>query len=98
MAKASILCSIHRAVAEDTEPQYGVWNAKKDYELWLALRESADCRNEWVYLPLAEATSLEKRFVEAFARLYGAEPLDSAKLQHADIGRASVLWSESSWL
>ena len=41
VAKASILHSMYRAVTEDIEPAYGPVNARRDLELWIAIRESA---------------------------------------------------------
>ena len=42
VAKAAILESLHTAVTRDTDPQYGAAGGRLDYEMWVALRESAD--------------------------------------------------------
>tara|TARA_Y100000588_G_scaffold234542_1_gene248149 strand:+ start:116 stop:421 length:306 start_codon:yes stop_codon:yes gene_type:complete len=60
IARAFILDSLYRAVVNDTEPDYGPANARKDLEAWIAVRESAWRGNQWVDLPITEPTSVEK--------------------------------------
>ncbi|MBI1925458.1 Gfo/Idh/MocA family oxidoreductase, partial [Candidatus Poribacteria bacterium] len=71
VAKASILHSLHRAVMEGVEPEYGAANARRDMELWIALRESAGRGNVWLDLPLTETTELERRIHAEYVRRYG---------------------------
>ena len=42
VAKAAILNSLHKAVTEGSEPQYCPANARRDLEIWIAIRESAN--------------------------------------------------------
>ena len=51
------------AVVEDAPLAYGGENARRDMELWIAIRESAWRGNVWMDLPLREAR-------EAFERHY----------------------------
>ena len=59
VAKASILVSFHRAITQGGTPQYGAVNALHDWEICLAIRESARLGNTWMTLPLGGPTELE---------------------------------------
>jgi predicted dehydrogenase len=99
VAKASILQSLHRAVTENVAPAYGAANARRDMELWIALRESAARGNRWIDLPLVKATELEDRLRAEYVRRYGADPMTDAKvLLNAAFNRLSVMWSVAGWL
>ena len=99
IAKAAILDSMHRAVTEDTAPVYGADNGRRDYELWIALRESALRGSEWVELPLTETTELERRFNAEYERKYGFHPVrDIDELTGVPFTRASVIWTVAGWL
>ncbi len=99
VAKASILRSLHRAVMEGVEPEYGAANARRDMELWIALRESAGRGNVWLDLPLTETTELERRIHAEYVRRYGGDPVtDTASLLRAPFNRLSVMWTIAGWL
>jgi predicted dehydrogenase len=99
VAKASILRSLHRAVTEGIEPAYGAANARRDMELWFALRESARRANNWIDIPLTGPTALEDRLTAAYARRYGQNPLERVdRLLAAPFDRLSVMWTEAGWL
>jgi predicted dehydrogenase len=99
VAKASILRSLHRAVTEGVEPEYGAANARRDMELWIALRESAGRGNVWLDLPLTETTELERRIHAEYVRRYGGDPVtDTAALLRAPFNRLSVMWTIAGWL
>jgi hypothetical protein len=99
VAKASILRSLHRAVTENVEPEYGVANARRDVELWIALRESALRGSVWLDLPLTETTEVERRIHAEYVRRYGGDPTtDTAALLKAQFDRLSVMWTVAGWL
>jgi len=99
IAKAAILESMYRAVTEGIEPRYGAANARRDYEIWIAIRESALRGNVWVELPLKEKTALEREMEAAFVRRYGMEMLsDPDRLIRLRYTRASVIWDVAGWL
>lgn len=98
VAKASILYSMYRAITESADPEYGMANARKDMELWFAVRESARLGNQWVELPLAGETQLERQFLNAYQQRYGHSPLSPASLLQTDFDRTSVIWTEAGWL
>ncbi|NPV08742.1 MAG: Gfo/Idh/MocA family oxidoreductase [Anaerolineae bacterium] len=97
VARMQLLVGFHRAVTEDTEPEYGPQNARKDLELLFALRESARLGNAWVELPLRGPTELEKRLEEEFLRLYGHSPFDAQALAGVRIPRGGVRWRVAGW-
>ncbi|MDE2817206.1 MAG: Gfo/Idh/MocA family oxidoreductase [Chloroflexota bacterium] len=98
-AKADILTSFHQAITTGTEPQYGVAEGVRDYELCLAVRESADRGNAWVELPLKEPTDLEERIEAEFLRRYGHDPIeDTDALLDATFTRSATLWPFAHWL
>ncbi len=97
VARMQLLVGFHRAVTEDTEPEYGPQNASKDLELLFALRESARLGNAWVELPLRGPTELEKRLEEEFLRLYGHSPFDAEALAGVRIPRGGVRWRVAGW-
>ena len=59
LQRRSILVSFHRAITQGRTPQYGAENALHDWEICLAVRESARLGNTWVTLPLGGPTELE---------------------------------------
>ncbi|MGQ9554103.1 MAG: Gfo/Idh/MocA family protein [Anaerolineae bacterium] len=97
VARMQLLIGFHQAVTEDTEPEYGPLNARKDLELCFAMRESARRGNTWVDLPLREVTELEQRLEEEFRRMYGHAPYDVEALAGVRIPRAGVRWRVAGW-
>ena len=98
-AKADILTSFHRAITESGQPQYGVAEGVRDYELCLAVRESADRGNTWVELPLTEPTALEVQIEAEFLRRYGHDPIEETEaLLDAPFTRSATLWPLAHWL
>src|SRR5437879_6359348 len=80
-------------------PADGAANARRDVELWLALRESARRGNAWVNLPLDGPTELEQRLQAEYRRRYGSDPLEGAEtLTEAPFDRLSVMWTVAGWL
>jgi predicted dehydrogenase len=99
VAKAAILESLHTAVTQDTEPIYGMAGGRLDYEMWVAVRESAGREGQWVDLPLEKTTDLESRIHDEFVRYYGGDPVeDSERLLTAKYGRLSAMWTIAGWL
>ena len=79
VAKASILVSFHRAITQGGTPQYGAENALHDWEICLAVRESARLGNTWVTLPLEGPTELEGQIEAEFVRRYGHDPIEETE-------------------
>lgn len=75
IAVAAELASIHRAVVEDTEPEYGAANARHDQEIVFALHESSDTGKP-VELPLTGLTRHEQRVHRRFQADFGHDILD----------------------
>jgi hypothetical protein len=99
VAKATYLESIYRAVVEDRPLVYGAENARRDMELWIAIRESAWKGNVWVDLPLTEVTSVEEAMHAEFRRRYGCDPLgDVEKQLQVTYERTAVMWIVAGWL
>jgi hypothetical protein len=99
VAKAAILESLHTAVTKDTDPVYGMSGARLDYEMWVAVRESAGRNGEWIDLPIVETTELEKQIRDEFIRIYGGDPVEDAeRLLDARYGRLSAMWTVAGWL
>ena len=99
VAKASILYSMYRAVTENIEPEYGADNARRDLELWIAVRESALRGSVWMDLPIQEPTELERRIHEEYTRRYGHDPIEGIDaLLDATFDRLSVIWTVAGWL
>jgi hypothetical protein len=99
VAKASIVYSLHRAVTTGVDLEYGQAHARRDMELWIALRESADLNNTWVDTPLTKPTDLEKRLRSEYTNHYGGDPVtDTADLLQTSFSRLSVMWSVAGWL
>jgi predicted dehydrogenase len=99
VAKASILLSFHEAVTQGGRPQYGVENGLRDYEICLAVRESARLGSAWVPLPLKEPTELERQIEAEFVRRYGHDPLlETDALLNAAFTRSATLWKAAHWL
>lgn len=98
-SKASILLSFHDAVVDGKEPQYGHENAVRDWEICLAVRESARLGSVWIDLPLTGPTELEQRVEGEFVRRYGYDPIENTeKLLGASFGRSATLWPFAHWL
>jgi len=99
VAKASILSSLHRAVEDDVEPEYGTVNARRDMEIWYAIRKSAQHGSEWVDLPLRGVTELERRIHDEYVRSYGHDPIEETpKLLRVEFNRLSVMWTIAGFL
>lgn len=99
VAKATYLESVYRAVVEGAPLVYGPENARRDMELWLAIRESAWRGNEWIELPLAGMTSVERAMLEEFERRYDCDPLgDIEKQLQVVYDRTPVMWTVAGWL
>ncbi len=98
-SKAAILTSFHHAVTTGGQPQYGAEGGVRDYELCLAVRESADRGNTWVDVPLGAPTALEERIEAEFLRRYGHDPIEETEaLLDAPFTRAATLWPVAHWL
>ena len=99
VAKASILVGFHQAIAQGGTPQYGVENRLRDWELCLAVRESAHLGNAWMTLPLADPTELERQIDAEFVRRYGHDPIEETEsLLDTPFGRSATLWPFAHWL
>ena len=99
VAKASILISFHHAITHSGRPQYGVENALHDWEICLAIRESARLGNTWVTLPLSSPTELESQIETEFIRRYGHDPIEETEaLLDTPFSRSATLWPFAHWL
>ena len=99
VARASILVSFHRAITQGGKPQYGAENALHDWEICLAIRESARLGNSWVTLPLDRPTELEGQIEAEFVRRYGHDPIEETEaLLNTSFNRSATLWSLAHWL
>jgi predicted dehydrogenase len=76
VARATAHYSIYKAVVEDTEPEYGALNARKDQEILIAIRESALKGSAPIKLPLTEITEHERQLHEQYKAQYGHDPLE----------------------
>ncbi len=74
------LMSIANAVVNDTEPEYGALQARKDVELQLAAKESASKGSIPISLPLTTETEEEKKIHENYLAQYGHGPLEIGEL------------------
>lgn len=99
VAKASILVGLHRAITKGGTPPYGARNGLRDWEICLAVRESARLGNRWVSLPLDGPTELEQRIEAEFVRRYGHDPIEETEaLLDAPFSRSATLWPVAHWL
>jgi len=99
VSKATYLESIYRAVVEDRPLVYGAENARRDMELWIAIRESAWQGNVWLDLPLTEITGAEQAMHAEFERRYGCDPLGDIERQLQVVyDRTPVMWTVAGWL
>lgn len=99
VAKASILTSFHEVITAGGVPAYGMDNALIDWELCLAIRESAHRGNAWVNLPLDEPTDLEQKIESEYLRRYRYDPIrQTDQLLDTTFTRSSVLWPYAHWL
>ena len=99
VAKASILVGLHQAITEGGAPPYGAGNGLRDWELCLAVRESARLGNKWVSLPLGNPTELEQRIEAEFVRRYGHDPIrETPELLDTPFSSSATLWPVAHWL
>lgn len=99
IAKASILRSMHRAVTEDMEPEYGARNALLDMELCVAVHESGLHDGKWIELPIQGITEVESSIYEEYKSRYGHDPVkDIDSLRETVFTRASAIWTIAGWL
>ena len=99
VAKASILVGLHQAITEGGTPPYGAGNGLRDWELCLAVRESARLGNKWVSLPLGNPTELEQRIEAEFVRRYGHDPIqETRELLDTPFSSSATLWPVAHWL
>jgi len=99
VAKASILSSLHRAVSEHVKPGYGAINARRDMEIWFAIRESARRGSTWVDLPLRSVTELERLINDEYIRSYGHDPIkETSNLLGSQFNRLSIMWTIAGFL
>jgi hypothetical protein len=99
VSKATYLESIYWAVVEDRPLVYGAQMARRDEELWIAIRESAWQGNKWVDLPLTGVTSVEEALHAEFRRRYGCDPLTDIEAQLKVVyDRTPVMWTVCGWL
>ena len=99
VAKASILVGLHEAITEGGAAPYGARNGLRDWEICLAVRESARLGNRWVSLPLGHPTELEQRIEAEFVRRYGHDPIEETEaLLDASFSRSATLWPVAHWL
>lgn len=80
IARAYILESMHRAIVDDVEPEYGPANARVDLEAWIAVRESTWQSHQWIDLPLKNLTSVEQAIQKEYIRRYGRDPTEQSKI------------------
>ncbi len=93
VARVDILVDFHRAVTEDTEPDYPPERAWPDQEIWIALRDSAIHDSRWVQLPLREVTQFEQLLHDEYQRLYGCAWDDIECLRTVAFRRGGVRWT-----
>jgi len=99
VSKATYLESIYWAVVEDRPLVYGAENARRDQEIWIAIRESAWQGNRWIDLPLTQITSVEEALHAEFRRRYGCDPLTDIEAQLKVVyNRTPVMWTVLGWL
>lgn len=99
IARAYILDSMHRAIVEDAEPDYGPEDARMDLEAWIAVRESAWQNHQWIDLPIKHLTSVEQAIEQEFIRRYGHDPIKNpGALAAVQFPRGGVLWDVVGWL
>lgn len=88
IAIADELTSIHRAVVNESPPEYGMMNARKDQELSIAINESARIDGKPVHLPLTGETPWEHEQHQAFRLKWGGDPLkDTSRLLTSNFSR-----------
>lgn len=77
VARTAVHCNFYKAIVEDTEPEYGALNARKDQEILIAIRESALKGSVPIQLPLTGGTEYERQLHEAYKAKYGHNPLET---------------------
>lgn len=86
--------SLYQAIVENTEPNYGAFEARKDQELPIACRESARQGNMPVELPMQSVTTYEERLHSEYQEKYGNHPLqDVEQLIDKVFPRVGVRWA-----
>lgn len=99
ISKATYLESLYRAVVEGKPLVYGPENARRDMELWIAIRESAWQGSRWLDLPLQGLTSVEEALHAEYERRYGCPALsDLDKQLQVRYDRTPVMWTVCGWL
>lgn len=73
---ADAWCSLYEAVVHGTKLDYGPENGRRDLELLMAIRASAETGGRKVALPLTQITEHERQVHEAFHEVYGIDILD----------------------
>jgi hypothetical protein len=88
-----------RPEIKEKAPEYGTVNARRDMEIWYAIRSSAQHGSEWVDYPSRGATELERRIHDEYVRSYGHDPIEETpKLLHVEFNRLSVMWTIAGFL
>jgi predicted dehydrogenase len=99
IAKASVLRSMHQAVTEDTDTEYGAMSALLDFELCVAVHESGLHDGKWIDLPIQRVTEVESRIHAEYKSRYGHDPVkDVDSLRDTVFTRASAMWTIAGWL
>ena len=93
VARAAAHYSIYQAAVEGTEPEYGAINARKDQEILIAIRESAQRGGEPIELPLTQITAHEEKQHREYREKYGVNALDSVEKQKSILfPQRGVVW------
>jgi predicted dehydrogenase len=88
--------SLYRAIIDDKEPTYGVYEARLDQELPIAYRESARRGGVPVELPLQGITAYEEWMHQEYKAAYGCDPLqDLEALAGRTFPQIGVRWAVS---
>lgn len=86
LAIAEAWCSLHDAAVHGKALEYGAHNARRDIEVLMGVRESADKGGIWLNLPLPSMTDHEKHIHSAFQKFYGVDLLDLTHRHSAQQG------------
>lgn len=86
IAIAEAWCSLYDAAVHGKALEYGAYNARKDIEVLMGVRESAGKDGIWLNLPLPAITDHEKEIHSAFQKFYGVDLLDLTHLHSAQRG------------
>lgn len=86
--------SLYHAIIDDSAPDYGALEARKDQEVPIAYRESARLGGVPVELPLQSTTSYELWMHHEYRQKYGCDPLeDWEKLANNLFPQMGVRWT-----